>query len=288
MWSDALLPRNKYFTLPFLKTLALCFLNLQNGSCSRHPPLHTHTPQHTHTSSLGELPDLLQDEFLVHFDNLLWGKLFWRRQSSCVALTAPLSHKWYLKSRKQMRAKAPFKVHLRCLKSIYTHILLRSLLYELLMNSTFCYPTFLIHRGKKKQTRKPMQAVRKQMHHSKAGEASEAAEQQGTFAKRGDGRKRTKSIYLWDASPYRLKQGTCTGFCLLQSKHSLSWAGLAASSPGQVFGQRQASAPRCPEGWHKTPGFFLMRLGQTQAIVSQVLFLRWKTILFLEFQCAAG
>lgn len=83
-----------------------------------------------------------------------------------MALTAPLSHKWFLKSRKQMRAKAPFKVHLRCLKSIYTHILLRSLLYELLMNSTFCYPTFLIHRGKKKQTRKPMQAVWKQMHHS--------------------------------------------------------------------------------------------------------------------------
>lgn len=157
-----------------------------------HPCTHTH-PQRTHASSLGELPDLLRDEFLVHFDNLLWDKLFARRQSSCVALTAPLSHKWYLKSRKQMRAKAPFKVHLRCLKSIYTHILLRSLLYELLMNSTFCYPTFLIHRGKKKQTRKPMQAVRKQMHHSKAGEALEAAEQQGTFAKRGTGGKEQKA-----------------------------------------------------------------------------------------------
>lgn len=93
-------------------------------------------------------------------------KLFTRRQSSCMALTAPLSHKWYLKSRKQMGAKAPFKVHLRCLKSIYTHILLRSLLYELLMKSTFCYPTLLMHRGKKKQTRKPTQAVGKQMHHS--------------------------------------------------------------------------------------------------------------------------
>lgn len=65
-----------------------------------------------------------------------------------------------------MRTQAPFKVHLRCLKSIYTHILLRSPLYELLMNSTFCYPPFLIHRGKEKQTRKPMQAAGKQMHRS--------------------------------------------------------------------------------------------------------------------------
>lgn len=90
----------------------------------------------------------------MHLDNLLRDKLFARRQSSCTALTARLSHKWFLKSRKQMRAKAPFKVHLGCLKSIYTHILLRSLLYELLINSTFCYPTFLIRWGKENKPEK--------------------------------------------------------------------------------------------------------------------------------------
>lgn len=77
-----------------------------------------------------------------------------------MALTAPLSHKWFLKSRKQMRAKAPFKVHLGCLKSIYTHILLRSLLYELLINSTFCYPTLLVRWGKKTNQRSSVSCLK--------------------------------------------------------------------------------------------------------------------------------
>lgn len=143
----------------------MVFLKSQNGWVTPlRPPSttlthtkHTHrplTPSNAHNSSFAELLDLLWDKFLVHLDNLLRDKLFARRQSSCTALTAPLSHKWFLKSRKQMRAKAPFKVHLGCLKSIYTHILLRSLLYELLINSTFCYPTFSYTLGKENKPEK--------------------------------------------------------------------------------------------------------------------------------------
>lgn len=143
----------------FKNTLHCVFFNLWNGRrapCT-HPAAHKCIRTHSYRI-------YFETSFLCILT--IRDKLFARRQSSCMALTAPLSHKWYLKSRKQMRAKAPFKVHLRCLKSIHTHILLRSLLYELLMKSTFCYPTLLMHRGKKKQTRKPTQAVGKQMHHS--------------------------------------------------------------------------------------------------------------------------
>jgi len=97
-----------------------------------------------------------------------------------------------------MRAKAPLKVHLRCLKSIYTHILLRSLLYELLMNSTFHYPTFLIHRGKKKQTRKPVQAVCKTdaPQHSLSAGLGRLWEQQSSKAplQRGDGEEKEPKV----------------------------------------------------------------------------------------------
>lgn len=176
-----------------------------------------------------------------------------------MALTAPLSHKWFLKSRKQMRAKAPFKVHLRCLKSIYTHILLRSLLYELLMNSTFCYPTFLIHGGKKKQTRKPMQAVWKQMHHSILYQkgwggfwSSRAARH---LCKEEKGNKKNKKLMFLSPQSCSSPTGHAYGMSpqhLLQSKKkpfiscSIISVGLVSSKPSADIWPEGAWVALCP------------------------------------------
>lgn len=181
-------------------------------------------------------------------------KLFTRRQSSCMALTAPLSHKWYLKSRKQMRAKAPFKVHLRCLKSIYTHILLRSLLYELLMKSTFCYPTLLMHRGKKKQTRKPTQAVGKQMHHrvlyqhGLGGFGSSRAARY--ICKEEEGNEKKKKSMSGRPPPvsHRSHVWDCTPMLLISAPHlSTSSSFLAAPSIPDLRADGELQAPDTEE-----------------------------------------
>lgn len=83
MWSDVLLPRNKYFTLSFFFFffLALCFFfNLKMFELLPAPPpsttrahTHTHThltPSNAQNSSFVELLDSLGDKFLVHLDNL--------------------------------------------------------------------------------------------------------------------------------------------------------------------------------------------------------------------------
>lgn len=183
-----------------------------------------------------------------------------------MALTAPLSHKWFLKSRKQMRAKAPFKVHLRCLKSIYTHILLRSLLYELLMNSTFGYPTFLIHGGRKNKPEnqgKPFENRCTTTFFIRAAPAPSQRGQRENKNEKVDLSPQSCSCrtgHPWGISPQQLLQSEKQPIV----RCSIILGGLTSSSPGQTFGQRM---PGCPSallrailatpslpGSRKTPG----------------------------------